>query len=195
MPLPPSLPFPEPTQPQDSRAEVELGYLDYYRSVLIAKLQGLSEPDLRTSRLPSGWSPLGLLKHLRYVERRWLVWGFEGQATEDPWGDQHDDRWYVAPGETLEGLTTLLGQQAAVTRAVVQRHQLSDVGQPGARWNGAGPPPLERILLHLIQETARHNGHADIVRETIDGGTAFPLLAAAEGWPETPWLKPWEPAV
>ncbi|HEV8175660.1 MAG TPA: DUF664 domain-containing protein, partial [Actinoplanes sp.] len=47
--------------------------------------------------------------------------------------------------------------------------------------------------LHLIQETARHAGHADIVRETIDGATAYPLLAAAEGWPETEWLKPWKP--
>jgi hypothetical protein len=47
------------------------------------------------------------------------------------------------------------------------------------------------ILLHLIQETARHAGHADIIRESVDGATAYPLMAAAEGWPETPWLKPW----
>jgi hypothetical protein len=45
----------------------------------------------------------------------------------------------------------------------------------------------------LIQETAPHAGHADIVRESLDGATAFPLMAAAEGWPATPWLQPWEP--
>ena len=50
------------------------------------------------------------------------------------------------------------------------------------------------VLLHLIAETARHAGHADIVRESIDGATAFPLMAAAEGWPATEWMQPWEKA-
>ena len=50
------------------------------------------------------------------------------------------------------------------------------------------------VLLHLIQETSRHAGHADIVRETVDSGTAFALLTAAENWPETDWLKPRTPA-
>jgi hypothetical protein len=50
------------------------------------------------------------------------------------------------------------------------------------------------VLMHLVAEIARHAGHADIVREGIDGATAFPLMAAAEGWPATPWLQPWEPA-
>lgn len=50
------------------------------------------------------------------------------------------------------------------------------------------------VLLHLIQETARHAGHADIVRESVDGGTAMPLMAAVESWPVSPWILPWEPA-
>ena len=50
------------------------------------------------------------------------------------------------------------------------------------------------VLLHLIQETARHAGHADIVRESIDGATMYPLMAAVEGWPASPWMQPWEPA-
>jgi hypothetical protein len=49
------------------------------------------------------------------------------------------------------------------------------------------------VLLHLIAETARHAGHADIIREAIDGATAFPLMAAAENWPVTPWMQPWQP--
>jgi len=49
------------------------------------------------------------------------------------------------------------------------------------------------VLLHLIEETARHAGHADILRESIDGATALPLMAAAEGWPEQPWITPWTP--
>jgi hypothetical protein len=57
----------------------------------------------------------------------------------------------------------------------------SDIDAWSVRW----------VLLHLIQETARHAGHADIIRESLDGATGFELTAAAEGWPETPWLKPW----
>ncbi len=50
------------------------------------------------------------------------------------------------------------------------------------------------VLLHVIAETARHAGHADIIRESVDGATMYPLMAAAEGWPATDWMQPWEPA-
>jgi hypothetical protein len=50
------------------------------------------------------------------------------------------------------------------------------------------------VLLHLIEETARHAGHADIVREAVDRGTGFPIMAAAERWPATPWFEPWKPS-
>ena len=51
------------------------------------------------------------------------------------------------------------------------------------------------ILCHMLEETARHAGHADIVREAIDGATMYELMAGAEGWPETEWLKPWRRSV
>jgi uncharacterized damage-inducible protein DinB len=163
------LPFPEPTTPIASRAEVLLGYLDYYRSALVSKLDGLTESELRTSRLPSGWTPIELLKHLIQVELRWLEWGFEGQDVGDPWDDQRDGRWYVAPDETLAELIEALAAQATRSRAVVQAHDLAEAGQPGERWDGAEPATLERILLHLFQEYARHLGHLDIIRELADG--------------------------
>jgi len=164
-----SLPFPSPTEPVVSRTEVFLGYLDYFRSVLVSKLDGLPDGELRASRLPSGWTPIELLKHLTYVELRWLEWGFEGRNVVEPWGDNRDDRWYVAPGETLDELLTALHAQAARTRAVVEAHDLAEVGQPGDRWDGDDPATLERILFHLLQEYARHVGHLDIVRELADG--------------------------
>ena len=164
-----SLPFPEPTIPIASRSEVFLGYLDYFRSVLLDKLDGLSDTDLRGSRLPSGWTPIELLKHLTYVELRWLVWGFEGRDVDDPWGDGREDRWYVAPEQSLSDLVAALQAQAAVSRAVIETHDLADIGQPGERWDGGDPPSLERILFHLLQEYARHVGHLDIVRELVDG--------------------------
>jgi uncharacterized damage-inducible protein DinB len=164
-----SLPFPSPTDPLASRADVFLGYLDYFRSVLVTKLDGLPDSELRHSRLPSGWTPIELLKHLTYVELRWLVWGFEGHDVGDPWGESRDGRWYVAPDKTLADLRAALHAQAAASRGVVERHDLSDIGKPGDRWDGADPPTLERILFHLIQEYARHVGHLDIVRELTDG--------------------------
>src|SRR5712672_1871181 len=82
-----SIPFPEPTIPVPSRAEVFLGYLDYFRSQLISKLEGLPSSELRRTRLPSGWTPLELLRHLTFVEMRWLEWGFEGREVPDPWAD------------------------------------------------------------------------------------------------------------
>jgi uncharacterized damage-inducible protein DinB len=166
-----SLPFPEPTTAVSARAEVFLGYLDYFRSQLVSKLEALPGDELRASRLPSDWTPIELLKHLTYVELRWLEWGFEGRAVADPWGDHRDDRWYVAPGETLEELVAALRAQAARTRAVVESHDLAEIGQPGERWDGADPAPLERILFHLLQEYARHIGHVDIVCELAGGQT------------------------
>jgi uncharacterized damage-inducible protein DinB len=164
-----SLPFPEPTAALPSRAEVFLGYLDYFRSRLVDKLQALPEHELRGSRLPSGWAPIELLKHLCYVELRWLEWGFEGRAVTDPWADSQDGRWHVVAGESLGELVAALHAQAVRTRAVVESHDLADIGQPGERWDGADPPPLERILFHLLQEYARHVGHLDIVSELAAG--------------------------
>jgi uncharacterized damage-inducible protein DinB len=166
-----SLPFPEPTAPASSRAEVFLRYLDYFRSCLVAKLEALPAAELRVSRLPSGWTPIELLKHLTYVELRWLEWGFEGREIGDPWGDQRDGRWYVGPDETLESLTSALRTQAERTRAIVESHDLAEAGQPGPRWDRADPATLERVLFHLLQEYARHVGHLDIVTELADGPT------------------------
>jgi hypothetical protein len=73
---PVDLPFPSPTVHYASRAEVLLGYLTYFRSVPVAKLDGLPSAELPASRLPSAWTPLQLLTHLTFVERRWLVRGF-----------------------------------------------------------------------------------------------------------------------
>ena len=164
-----SIPFPEPTVPVASRAELFLVYLGFFRSRLVSKLEGLPDGVARESRLPSGWAPIELIKHLTYVELRWLEWGFEGRDVADPWADTRDGAWYVAPEETLSGLIAALHAQADRTRAIVEAHDLADIGQPGARWDGADPPALERILFHLLQEYARHLGHLDIVSELASG--------------------------
>ena len=164
-----TVPFPEPGTPVSSRAEVFLGYLDYFRSRLVAKMQALSADALRGSRLPSGWTPIELLRHVTFAEMRWLEWRFEGRHIADPWGDDRNGRWYVAGDETLEELVAALHAQAVRSRAVVESHDLAAVGRPGDGWGAGGPASLERILFHLLQEYARHLGHLDIVSELADG--------------------------
>jgi uncharacterized damage-inducible protein DinB len=163
--------FPEPTEPADSREVVLVRYLDYFRARVIAKVEALPDAELRTSRVPSQWAPLELVKHLTYVERRWLEWGFEGRDIADPWGDRQGDRWHVGDDESRDGLISALQAQGARSRAVIGRHQLDDRGEPGPRWEGAAPPTLERILLHLVQEYARHLGQLDIIAELATGAT------------------------
>jgi uncharacterized damage-inducible protein DinB len=158
--------FPEPTIPIEDERQVLLGYLDYFRDVLLAKAEGI---DVHTSTLPSGWTPAELLNHVRHVERRWLEWGFEGRPITDPWTDRKDGRWHTT--DDLDALRANLQRQAATTRRIVENHELTDVGQPSERWDGADPPPLRRVLLHLLQEYARHAGHLDIIRELADGIT------------------------
>jgi uncharacterized damage-inducible protein DinB len=166
-----TVPFPEPTTPAGSRTEVFLRYLDYFRSQLTSKLASLPAADLRRSGLPSGWTPLELLKHLQNVERRWLEWGFEGKDITDPWADRRDGRWYVAPDVTLATLTATLAEQAERSRTIIESHDLDEIGQPGGRWDGADPATLERVLFHVLQEYARHLGQLDIVTELAGGIT------------------------
>ncbi|GAA0237964.1 DUF664 domain-containing protein [Cryptosporangium japonicum] len=158
------------TDPAADRAEVFVRYLDYFRESALDKAGSLSEEALRSSPLPSGWTPIELLQHLRHVELRWIEWGFEGRAVPEPWGDRRDDRWYVAPGRSFADVADALRQQGAHTRAVVEGHDLDEIGAPGPRWEGAPPASLERVLFHLLQEYARHVGHLDVVVE-LSGGS------------------------
>jgi uncharacterized damage-inducible protein DinB len=163
--------LPDPSDPIASTTEVFLRYLGYFRGALAARLRALPEGALTSSRVPSGWTPLELLKHVTYVEMRWLDWGFAGQDVGDPWGDQEDDRWRLAPGDTLDSLLADQERRAARSEQIITGHALTDVGQPGERWDGDPPATLERVLFHLLQEHARHLGHLDIVAELAGGTT------------------------
>lgn len=160
----------EPPKTLEDLREILLQQLSYYRACLLAKLEGLTDDQLTASVLPSGWSPLGLLKHLVFVERRWMQWGFEAEQVPDPWGD-HDpdsDGWLLEPGETSYELIQRLRAIAARTDAIGRKAELTDRAGLGGRFN-SDPPTLGWILVHLLQEYARHVGHLDVVRELIDG--------------------------
>lgn len=163
--------LPEPGEGLVEPRALLTAYLDYYRDTVLRKLEGVSEADLRTARVPSGWSPLTMLKHLAHVERRWLQWGFEGEAVDQPWGeDGGDGRWALAAGETAADVRTFYLDTCERSRRVVAAAQLQDVARSGGRFHPPDPhPALIWILFHLLQEYARHVGHLDVVREMIDG--------------------------
>jgi hypothetical protein len=163
--------FPEPGTSSDVR-DLFVRYLDYYRQTVEAKVRGLGPADLRSSRLPSGWTPLELVKHLTFMERRWLVWGFLAEQVDDPWGDDLDDRWHVAGDETLDGLLDALHAGGDRTREILQHADLTSSAAVGGRFTKEDDQPtLVWILFHVLQEYARHAGHLDIARELADGGT------------------------
>lgn len=175
-----SVPFPEPAADVGDRGQVLLGYLDFFRSAVDAKIAGLGDDNLRRSILPSGWTPLELVKHLVFMERRWLVWGFLGEPVAEPWGDNGDShRWEVRPDESARSLLDGLRAGGRRTREIVEADpSLSQEAQRGGRFEPDEPvPTLERILLHVLQEYARHVGHLDVVRELLDGrtGEAAPI--------------------
>jgi uncharacterized damage-inducible protein DinB len=147
-----------------------LGYLAYYRRAVLRKLEGLSEEDLNKVVVPSGWTPLELLNHLIHMERRWLHWGFAGNKVPDPWADHHPEtqEWVVPQGASLAELAARLEEIGRLTEDVTADARLVDRGRLGGRWDD-DPPPLSWILLHVLQEYARHAGHLDVVRELIDG--------------------------
>jgi uncharacterized damage-inducible protein DinB len=160
----------EPPRSLEDPRDILLQQLGYYRATLLAKLNGLSPDQLTGSIVPSGWSPLGLLKHLVFVERRWMQWGFEAEQVADPWGDHDPDSegWLVAPEDSVAELAARVAEIAGRTEAVASQSDLTERARLGGRFSSE-PPTLGWILAHLLQEYARHVGHLDVVRELIDG--------------------------
>jgi uncharacterized damage-inducible protein DinB len=172
-----------------------LSYLAQMRAALRLTAYGLSDDQARATPTVSPLSVGGLIQHVALTERGWMriVLG-----RSDGSDDEYQANFHLSPDDTLAEVLALYDQVAAETEATVAG---LDLGQAvpvprGAPWFPADVEAwsVRWVLLHLIEETARHAGHADILRESVDGATAFPLLAAAEGWPSTPWLQPWVPA-
>ncbi|GAA4210935.1 DinB family protein [Actinocatenispora rupis] len=145
-------------------------FLDYTRETVHAKCAGL--PDDLAWRAPLATSPLttiaSLANHLRWVEYWWFQVVFLGEPDEGPWTDEDPDReMRVALEMPLAQILTEYEEQCARYRELVAATDL-DTRAVRAR-DGAEPVTLRWILHHLIEETARHNGHLDILREMADG--------------------------
>jgi uncharacterized damage-inducible protein DinB len=142
--------------------------LDRHRDAVMWKLEGLDDEQLRRPMTPSGTNLLGLVKHLAAVEYGWFCETF-GRETEplpfDPDDENADLR--VEPQETTLGVVEFYGRARAAADRVVDELTVEDLG---TSWSG-DTVSLRWVLIHMIEETARHAGHMDIVRELIDGAT------------------------
>lgn len=155
-----------------SGGEKELleAFLDFQRDTLLWKASGLDEAALKRTWTPSGMSLLGLVKHMAYVERNWFQNRFLGRDLPVPWqgpNGNHDADFQFEPEDTPASIIAFYREQVAESRRIVaEAPSLETIAADPNR-----PHSLRRILIHMIEEVARHNGHADIMRELTDGQT------------------------
>ncbi|WAP50843.1 DinB family protein [Arthrobacter sp. ATA002] len=158
---------PEPPNAGTER-EILTGFLDFLRATAVHKAEGLSDADAARRVLPSLTTVSGLLRHLADVERCWFRERLDGEAgVPTRWSDDEPDgEFLVGPGDSLAAIISDYEAACAESREVLSRYNLDDAvsGSPSGhnvRW----------IVTHMIEETGRHCGHLDIVRELLDGTT------------------------
>lgn len=153
-----------------SEKEMVTAFLDWQRATLLCKLDGLTDEQLRWRHQPSGLTLLGLAKHLAVVETVWFRLRFAGEEVANiPVPIDWDAYWRIEPGESTADILALRAGEVERSRAITAAANLDDVARkPPSHTPGL---TLRWILLHMVEETARHNGHADLIREAIDGQT------------------------
>jgi uncharacterized damage-inducible protein DinB len=142
--------------------------LDRHRDAVLWKLEGLDDAALRRAMTPSGTNLLGLVKHLASVEYGWFCQTFGRETEPLPDVDEDPDADMAArPEETTEEILAFYGRARAAADQVIEELELDALG---TAWFGDAVS-LRWVLIHMVEETARHAGHVDIVRELIDGMT------------------------
>ena len=148
--------------PGDNPDETELllGWLDFLRGAVVRKVEGLTDEQARTRPEGRLIPLLGVVNHLTHVEWRWIDGGFMGQDVS-----RSEEEFFPGPELSVEGALAAYRERVAATNATVRSLPLD---RPCKRREAT---TLRWVLLHLINETARHAGHADAVRELLDGAT------------------------
>ncbi|MBG0816351.1 DinB family protein [Planomonospora sp. ID82291] len=168
-------PFPPPA---GDETETLLGFLDHQRATLAWKCRGLDAAGLKATVGASSMTLGGMLKHLAYVEDDWFSRWLHGRDRSAPWNAvdwraDPDWDWHSAAGDSPDELLALWREAVDRSREAVAE-ALGDGGLDRlARrsWPGGRAPSLRWIVVHMIEEYARHNGHADLIRESVDGET------------------------
>lgn len=161
-------------------------YLQSGRTAVLWKLEGLSEYDIRRPLVPSGTNLLGLVKHLASVELGYFGHCFSRPPADAlPWWDEgaepNADMW-ATPDESRDDLVGLYRRAWAHADATIAEHDLESVGHVPWWPPDRSEATLHRLLVHVATETHRHAGHADIVRELIDGSLG--LLPGNDNLPD-----------
>jgi uncharacterized damage-inducible protein DinB len=177
-------------------------YVAYHQSAYFAVSHGLTDEQARSRPTVSGLSIGGLVKHATAMQRTWM--SRVAAAPDAPPRDTRPfdeiakdfaDQHVMRPDETLTDLLAAFEVENAKTLRLVDTADL-DAKVPVPTDIPWFPKGLEAwsvrwVILHVINELARHSGHADIIRESIDGATMYELIAAREGWSIDGWVQPW----
>ncbi len=177
MTVPASAPATDQPVSKGSERQLLEAFLDLHRQVLVSKVDGISEKEARWRRVPSKTTLAGLIKHMIGVERGWFqqVLGGRDAAEVGPNVGGGEESWDLAENETVSSLLKEYEQTCEQSRQTAARFALDhavpepDMGQVSLRW----------IYVHMIEETARHAGHADILKEQTDGSTGIDLRVQA----------------
>jgi hypothetical protein len=191
--------------PASGERQTLLEFLRFNQDAFLAVAYGLTDEQARSTPSVSSLSIGGLIKHATGVQRGWME---RVEAAPDfPPKDErpmeeimaeYADQYMMRDDETLEELLEGLRKQNGETLRLFAEadwetpvpvpHDVPWFPQDVDNWT------VRWVALHLIEELTRHAGHADIIRESLDGATMYELMAGVEGWPETEWIKPWKPA-
>jgi uncharacterized damage-inducible protein DinB len=160
-------PLPDPPVGVDEKSML-VAFLDWYRDNLLRKVEGLDREALTRPLVPSATTLLGIVKHLAYVERGWFRITFLGEAVSRLHSDAFPDAEFrVEDDESVDEILALYRDEVDRARKIVAAASLDD----HARRMDRREYTLRWIMVHMIEETARHVGHADILREQTDGAT------------------------
>jgi uncharacterized damage-inducible protein DinB len=165
-----TLPRGRPPFDADERTQL-IGWLDMQRAIILWKSEGLSEEDAHRSVLTTSpyMTIAGLISHMRWVEHSWFeVLFLGGQATGPQFDEGPEDADMMVEGVPLAQLQREYERQCVRSNEIAAGHSLDETGRH--REFGASAGTLRWMLFHMVEETARHAGHADIIRELLDGG-------------------------
>jgi hypothetical protein len=186
--------------PLTDERDLLLAYIAQQRAGLRNAAFGLTDEQARLTPTAGSLSIGGLVKHVAATERHWVDLAVQRQRPLDRDAQEraYHDGFRLREDETLVGALDFYAEVAAETEAAMAGVEMDrPVPVPkGVPWFPADVDAwsVRWVLFHVVEETARHAGHADMIREAIDGATMYPLMAAVEGWPATEWLTPWSPS-
>ncbi len=164
----------ERTPRSGTEKELLLAFLNQNRAIMTWKTEGMSDEAARTSPFASDTSMIGMLQHLAIVEKSWFQDVFAGRDVDYgfDFDSDRDAEWHLSGTETLAAAIAAYEDAVAASNEIIAGSDLEEMSQRGRR-EGQELFSLRWIVIHMIEETARHAGHADVLREHLDGTLGY----------------------